>query len=499
MAGLIRQIIADGSLDREFIDAETQGYDSLEQAVAPFTPDMVATSAGIDAGELIEAAHILGRANKGAAATGTGANMSGHPSTVVYLAKVLSSLRGWWRRAGDEIANPGVFINPFPPIAASTGPMPVKDVGEEMQARGVKASLAGIPVSAVPDEILSDGPGKIRAMIVAGANPVLAWPDQDKVVEAFEDLDLLVCIEPFMGPTAEMADYVLAPKLALECETNSAANEKWALGGPGWGYAIPYGQVEPPVVEPPQGSDLREDWEFIYDLAQAMGVELALPSMATFDPQQAEALGTKLDMSNKPSTEEIWALAQNGAPVPYGELRQTRGPQVLAKAPLTVQPRPEGMEARLELAAQLALDDLAAIAADRRMADSRYPFRLLSRRLNDVNNSCSHDNPRQLRKWQTNPAFIHPADLARIGVAAGELVAIESAKDRIVGVAEADDSLREGCIAMPHSWGRHPRREQRPRIDGANTGRLVSIERDLDPVTGQPLMSGIPVRISSAA
>ncbi len=497
MAGLIRQIIADGNLDQEFIDAETQGFDALQAAVAPFTPEMVANRAGIDADELVAAARILGAARKGVAATGTGANMSGHPTTVVYLAKVLSSFRGWWRRAGEEIANPGVFINPFPPIAASTGPLPVKDVGAEMHARGVKASLAGIPVSAVPDEILTDGPGKIRAMIIAGANPVLAWPDQDKVVEAFEDLDLLVCIEPFMGATAEMADYVLAPKLALESETNSAANEKWTLGGPGWGYPIPYGQAEPPVVDPPEGSDLREDWEFVFDLAQAMGVQLHLPSMATFDPQQAVALGTRLDMANKPSSAEIWAIAQNGAPVGYEQLRATRGPQVLNRPPLTVLPKPEGMEARLELAAQLAMADLAGIAAKPPAPESDYPFRLISRRLSDVNNSCSHDNPRQLRKWPTNPAFIHPDDLMRIGASTGDLVAIESAKDRIVGVAQADETLRPGCIAMPHSWGRHPRHEQRPRVDGANTGRLVSIERDLDPVTGQPLMSGIPVRLTA--
>ena len=200
-----------------------------------------------------------------------------------------------------------------------------------MHARGVTASLAGIPVSAVPDEILTSGPGQIRALIVAGANPVLAWPDQDRTVEAFTDLDLLVCIDPVMSATAEMADFVLAPKLALECETNSAANEKWALGGPGWGYEIPYAQVEAPVIEPPAGSDLREDWEFVFDLAQAMGVELELQSIATLDPQQAAALATKLDMSAKPSTAEAWAIAHKGAPVAYEELRASSGPRIVER------------------------------------------------------------------------------------------------------------------------------------------------------------------------
>ena len=68
--------------------------------------------------------------------------------------------------------------------------------------------------------------------------------------------------------------------------------------------------------------------------------------------------------------------------------------------------------------------------------DQRYPFSLISRRLNDVNNSCSHDNPVQLRKWPYNPAFMHPSDLARLGIGTGELVAIE--------VRAVEDSRRGG-------------------------------------------------------
>ncbi len=496
MASLIRQLIADGSIDREFVDSETQGFEALERSVAPFTPEMVASRAGLDADDIRAAARILGEARRGATCFGTGANMSGHATTVTYLGKVLASLKGWWRRAGETMPNPGVFMDPAPAIAATPGPFPVQNVGETMHARGVTASLAGIPVSAVPDEILTDGPGKIRAMIVAGGNPVLAWPDQDKTVEAFSDLDLLVCIDPVMSATAEMADYVLAPRLALECETNSAANEKWGLFNPGWGYETPYAQVEPPVIDPPAGSDVKEDWEFFFELAQAMGVQIDLPSIATVDPQRAEALGTKLDMAQKPSTPEIWAIAQNGAPVPYHQLRETRGPHIVDRPPLQVQPKPDGWTGRLELAAPLALDDLAEIARNPSGHDARHPFKLISRRLNDVNNSCSHDNPVQLRKWTYNPAFMHPDDLAQLGARSGDLIAIESANDRVVGVAEEDPTLRPGCVSMPHSWGRHPRHEQRPRIDGANTGRLVSIDRDCDALTGQPLMSAVPVSVS---
>lgn len=495
MAGLVRQLIADGLIDHDFVAAETHGIEALKSAVSPFTPEMVAGRAGIDAGDLVAAARILGSADRGAASFGTGANMSGYPTTVTYLGRVLTSLRGWWRRAGEPIGNPGVFISPFAPIAASPGPMPVKDVGEKMHARGVTASLAGIPVSAVPDEILTTGEHKIRAMIVAGGNPVLAWPDQDRTVAALSDLDLLVTIDPVLSATAEMADYVLAPRLAIECETNSAANEKWGLFNPGWGYDRAYAQVEPPVVEPPAGSDLREDWEFFFDLAKAMGIELDLHSIATVDPQQAAMLGTKLDMTNKPSTAEAWAIAHKGAPVAYEELRARSGPQFPDRPPMVVQPKPSDLQGRLELGATLVMEDLAQIANTAPQEDTEFPFHLISRRLNDVNNSCSHDNPVQLRKWGYNPAFMHPSDLSELGLDPGDLLAIQSEHSRIVGIAEADPTLRRGCVSMPHSWGRHPRYPHEPRVHGTNTGRLISIDKNLDPLTGQPLMSAVPVAV----
>lgn len=131
-------------------------------------------------------------------------------------------------------------------------------------------------------------------------------------------------------------------------------------------------------------------------------------------------------------------------------------------------------------------------------ADPRYPFRLITRRLNDAVNSCSHDNPVQLRKWPYNPAFMNPADLERLGVSNGDAVAIASAHGEIVGIAEADADVRPGCVSMPQSWGRHPDHPGDPRVDGANTGRLVSMDRDLDELTGQPLMSAVPVSVTSA-
>ena len=70
-----------------------------------------------------------------------------------------------------------------------------------------------MPTAALPDEILTPGDKQVKALICLGGNPMLAWPDQLKTFEAMKALDLLVCLDPRMSKTAELADYVIAPKL----------------------------------------------------------------------------------------------------------------------------------------------------------------------------------------------------------------------------------------------------------------------------------------------
>ena len=61
-----------------------------------------------------------------------------------------------------------------------------------------------------------------------------------------KSLELLVCLDPRMSETSRLADYVLAPKLAFETETNTASSEMLGVLAPGMDYPEPYAQVAPP-------------------------------------------------------------------------------------------------------------------------------------------------------------------------------------------------------------------------------------------------------------
>ena len=98
-----------------------------------------------------------------------------------------------------------------------------------------------------------------------------------------------------------------------------------------------------------------------------------------------------------------------------------------------------------------------------------------------------------------NPAFMHPDDLAELDLSPGDTVEIRSAYDAVVGIVEADDDLRRGVVSMSHGFGGNPGEAEDPRVDGANTNRLLRTDVDYDPITGMPRMGALPVAVSAVA
>lgn len=106
LAGIARELIARGLFDHEFVAAEGVGLDALRAAIDPNTPAFVSCRAGIPAEQIVEAATNFGAARCGAVSAGTGANMSGESAVCEFFVRALTTLRGWWVRAGQQQPNP---------------------------------------------------------------------------------------------------------------------------------------------------------------------------------------------------------------------------------------------------------------------------------------------------------------------------------------------------------------------------------------------------------
>jgi hypothetical protein len=62
-------------------------------------------------------------------------------------------------------------------------------------------------------------------------------------------------------------------------------------------------------------------------------------------------------------------------------------------------------------------------------------------------------------------------------------------------VAQATTDVRPGVVSMAHARGGEPADDGRVRTIGSSTARLVSVERDFEPVSGIPRQSAIPVNV----
>jgi anaerobic selenocysteine-containing dehydrogenase len=131
--------------------------------------------------------------------------------------------------------------------------------------------------------------------------------------------------------------------------------------------------------------------------------------------------------------------------------------------------------------------------------DDDRPFLFVPRRENRVINTTGRTLPGLMRGRHYNPAFMHPNDLARLGIAAGDEVEIRSEYDAITSIAAADADLRPGIVSMSHNFGGNPGDDEDPRIDGANTNRLLRTDVEYDRYTGQPRMGALPVAVVRSA
>jgi anaerobic selenocysteine-containing dehydrogenase len=109
--------------------------------------------------------------------------------------------------------------------------------------------MGGMPINVFADEILTPGPGQIKALICVGGNPAVAFPNQRKVVEALRALELTVVLDVKITATAALAHYVVGCKLSLEKPGTSRTAELQ--------LDVPFAQYTPALVQP--SFDVVED------------------------------------------------------------------------------------------------------------------------------------------------------------------------------------------------------------------------------------------------
>ena len=483
LAGMLHVIFDEQLFDRNFVAAHVDGVDDLRRVVASFTPAVAAARAGVDADQLVAAARMFARAERGCAVTGTGPEMAGNGTLTEYLVTCLNVLCARFKQEGEKASIPGVFALQTPRRAQVAPPMPM--FGAEGMAksrfRGLGQLGVEMPCNVLADEILTPGDGQVRALISVGGNPEVGFPNQVKMRRALDALEMFVQVDPWMSASAKRADVVLAPKQCLEREDITNLSEWW--------HERPYARYVEALAEAP--GDVIDEYEMLWHLAKHLGVTLKLAggevSMDTCPSKVAFLDLMTAGCLVAPS--KVRSDSIDGAPVIYDDLHPVVGAGDASPG--------NGNSHRFDLAAGAMPAQLERYGRDEARV-AGFGFRLISRRSKTRFNSIGHPLAKLRAKTTTNPAYIHPDDMAELGVAEGSIVEITSSHASIHGVVKASDKLRRGIVSMAHAYGDSEAGKHNVREMGSSTNRLTSDEVDFDPITGQALQSAIPVRIAAA-
>jgi anaerobic selenocysteine-containing dehydrogenase len=484
--GLIRLILKEGWEDKAFCDrwVGAAHMTALREAVEPLTEAYVEHRAGLEPGALRRVAEMFARdAKTGSVTSATGPSMSPYSNLAFHLIETLNIICGRYLREGQRMhqvngMGPGGTLK-----AQAFSPSRFWEASGESRIRGARKLFQDRCTATLADEILTPGEGQIRALLIDGGDPVTSWPDQQKTVQALASLDLLVCIDPWPTPTTSFAHYILPPLMQYE----RADLPMYLPGFANWAGA--WSQYTPPVIAPPKGSDLVEDWYVFWSLARRLGRTITYNGVRP------------LNMETPPTTDELLDLVLHGAPHNLDALKADPHGFHADIEQQTVLPADPDADGRFDPMPADVAEELRRFLAEagtpgRWQRDGRsFTHLLATRRMRDLFNSNGRFVGTVRKRTPFNPAFLHPDEFAPLGISPGDKVEIESAHGRVVAVVEVDPELRQGVVALAHGWGDPPGSNADVAQSGTPVNRLIDNDRNYEAVNAMPHMSAVPVNI----
>jgi anaerobic selenocysteine-containing dehydrogenase len=484
------------------------GVEAVRDFVAPYPPERVATACGLEAQTIRQLARDLAAAPRAAVYGRIGTCTQRFGTVNSWLVDVLNALTGNLDREG------GAMFPMAPAFAANTQGAPGKGKGVKLGRRRSRVSGAPevygeLPITLLAEEITTPGPGQVRALFTAAANPALSAPGGADLDAALAQLEFVVSLDIYVNRTTRHADVILPSPSALEVAHYDAAFSQLAHRNAARWSA--------PVFQKPE--DLPDDWEWMLRLAALVqGQDWRAPIAELDEAVLMEALQHHLPpefvapvrqaLGDEPGPARMVDLALRLGP--YGDQFGRRTGLNLAQVQATptgidlgpLKPRlPELLRTpsgNVELAPSELLAEGPALAAALSMEAA--PLVVIGRRHLRSNNSWMHNLPTLAKGPDRCTLMVHPVDAARHGLQDGALVQVSSASGRVTAPVEISETMRPGVLSLPHGFG-HEGAGMQMRVaqqqPGANLNALLPMG-DRDPLSGTAVLSGVPVSLSPA-
>lgn len=491
LLGMLHVLFAAGRADLGRLAAHADGLAVVEALAADWPPARAAQIAGVPAKTIERLAREFADARSAVAYGRVGVCQQRTGSVTHWLINLLNAVTGNLdTHGGAMFPNPAFDVAGLLRHARALG---FGDHGRHHQrVSGLPEMNGELPVAGLADEILTPGPGQVKAMLVYAGNPVLSTPGGARLEEALTTLDWCVAIDMYVTETSRHADVILPPVSPLERSDIDVVMPLVSVRN--------HVRHSPAAVPKPKGA--REDWQILTALTSRLGSGIV---------RRAEALVAGLPAVFTTPERLIGAGIAAG---PYGVLRSgpvkgltvrriKRARHGIDLGPL--EPRLPGAldtpDGRVRLAPPALVDEAGRLAeradqARAALADG-YDLTLIGRRQLRSNNSWMHNSARLMKGADRCTALLHPDDAHARGLSDGDRVRVASRVGSIDLPVQVSDEIRPGVVSVPHGFG-HSRAGVGWRLAAENAGASMNDITDpsvVDALTGNAAFNSVAVRV----
>jgi predicted molibdopterin-dependent oxidoreductase YjgC len=267
--GVMHVIYKNGWHNQAFIEERTEKFEDLARVIEQFPPERTSQITGVAAADIVKMADWYARSETSSVVYVLGITQHSTGTDNVKSLANLAMLCG-------HIGRPSTGVNPIRgqnnvqgtcDMAALPNVLPgyqYVTVPENVQKfeTAWKVKLSSTPGLTLVEQIEAIHGGKVKGLVVFGANPVVSYPHANRVQAALESLEFLMVLDIFPTSTSELAHVVLPAASFAESEGTFTNSERRV-------------QRVRKAIEPLAG---RANWEIIQELSTRMGYPMQYQS-----------------------------------------------------------------------------------------------------------------------------------------------------------------------------------------------------------------------------
>jgi anaerobic selenocysteine-containing dehydrogenase len=498
LLALLHVVFEEGLTRLGTLAAFTTGVETVANLVAEFPPDRVASITGILSDQIRVLAREFASAESAVCYGRIGVSTQEFGGVCQWLINVLNIVSG-------NLDRPGGAMFPLPAFDPITAPEPLAPRGSfarwHSRVRKLPEFAGELPVVTLAEEILTEGPGQIKALVTSAGNPVLSTPNGRELDRALAGLEFMISIDPYINETTKHAHIILPPTSSLERAHYDVAFHLLAVRNTA--------KFSPALFEPEV--ETRHDWEIFVELQTRMEYDGLFGSLlgrvkrkfvkTFFGPERILDLGLRFG-----------PYGAGLSPFSKGlSLRKLKkAPHGIDLGPLSscLPRRLRTTDKRIELAPEVLVKDVERVKAKfleyggstPLSIDSNGHLLLIGRRQLRSNNSWMHNSERLVKGKPQCTILMHPTDAAHRYLTAGQKVSVRSRVGDVEVPIEITEEMMPGVVSIPHGWG-HERLGVQLAVAQQHAGESINDITDnqtIDALCGTAAFNGTWVTVEAA-